>query len=100
MLLLLLLLCLTPCRNTATNETAWELPVGAALAGNPPAASTTAVAAAADPATNQQQQQQGSGISLEALLLELQQAYDADGSGMGFWEAARARREVCGFKVF
>jgi hypothetical protein len=84
-----------PCRNTATNETAWELPAGAALAGNQPSSlsSAAAVATAADAATTQQQQQ-GPAISFEALLQELQEAYDADGSGMGFWEAARARRKV------
>jgi hypothetical protein len=82
-----------PCRNTATNETAWELPAGAALAGNQPGSTVAAaVATAADAATTQQQQ--GPSISFEALLQELQEAYDADGSGMGFWEAARARRKV------
>ncbi|KAF6242296.1 hypothetical protein COO60DRAFT_206496 [Scenedesmus sp. NREL 46B-D3] len=64
--------------NTATNETAWDLPAGASFAESQPGPA----AAAAQ-----------SRVSFEALLQELQEAYDADGSGMGFWEAARARRK-------
>ncbi|WIA34550.1 hypothetical protein OEZ86_012872 [Tetradesmus obliquus] len=82
--------------NTATNETAWALPAGAALAGSTAAAATAAATAAAGATTTQQQpeqQQQQSSISFEVLLLELQEALDADGSGMMFWEAARARRK-------
>jgi hypothetical protein len=86
--------CFVP-RNTATNETAWELP--SAAAGDGSAASTPQPAAAGQPAAaapheQQQQQQQQQQPSNQALFDILEAAYAADGSGMHFWEVARAHR--------
>jgi hypothetical protein len=63
------------CRNTATNETTWELPTAAtAVIEQPP----------------QQQQQQ---LSHEQLFEVLSGADAADGTGMHFAEVARAHRQ-------
>lgn len=63
-------------RNTDTNETAWELPTA-----------DTATAASA-PAS-----QAEDSMSNDALFDVLAAAYSEDGSGMEFWEVARAHRK-------
>jgi hypothetical protein len=81
--------------NTATNETAWEVPPAdspaaaqpAAAAAATGAAATSAAAASADTAAP----------SKEEMLEALKEAYLADGSGMLFNEVARGHRR---FGVF
>ncbi len=78
-----------PCwhRNTATNETAWEIP-----STTTPPSSTTSTVPQQQEQHPEQQQQAEAVLSNDALFDILAEAYTADGSGMQFWEVARAHR--------